>query len=69
VKKAFKTVTARAVLMDSAGTGWTLGSVMEGYANWQADGLENRCPKGLGGSSPSPSATKTALQHGYSAVW
>jgi hypothetical protein len=33
-----------------------LGSLLEGYANWQADGLENRCPKGLVGSSPTPSA-------------
>ena len=33
-----------------------LGWSAEGYANWQADGLENRCPKGLVGSSPTPSA-------------
>ena len=35
-----------------------LGSLLEGYANWQADGLENRCPKGLVGSSPTPSANR-----------
>jgi len=26
------------------------------------NGLENRCPKGLGGSSPSPSANRSAGQ-------
>ncbi len=30
--------------------------VLEGYGNWQPDGLENRCPQGLVGSSPTPSA-------------
>ena len=36
-----------------------VGWVTEGYANWQADGLENRCPQGLVGSSPTPSAGLT----------
>ncbi len=42
------------MLADASRAGVTLRT--EGYANWQADGLENRCPKGLVGSSPTPSA-------------